>query len=517
MEASKIRELLRLPKTLYKILGVSDGASPEEIKKAYRQLVLVAHPDKIKGHLEMTEDEMEICRAKFHQIQEAYEVLSDVEIKRQYDSGLPFNVAVPKMSAVKKDFYKSLAPVFKTWSRFSGEQPVPELGDATTDIATVKAFYTFWFSFQSTRDYSQHDEYDLKDSSCRDEKIAMENENKKIRGDAASKDRSKLKELLELARSKDPRLEIEAKRLNAIAAKARKEAEDKERSIKAADAAKRLALEIAYRDKKLNEEQAREDKHRLEQMRIDDLIKAVKDIKAIMKSKGVDYNVIHPVDIESMIDRSKMSLEDTQALLAECSERDVGPMTESLLTRFLNFKEEEAAADRLRLERKMLKSNSSKENSKVVVQWTPEEQAALGKAINKFPGGTADRWGVIATFIGTKTRQEVLAKTTELCRGRSLNSLGTIPVHEDTITKSKIKKLSNAGEVTGDVDTEKLDADTWTAEQQKELQSAMKTFPASLPAKDRWISIGQSVEGKNAKQCLDRFKEIKAKLAATSK
>ncbi len=58
----------------YKILGVSRGASEEEIKKAYRKLAQKYHPDKAGG------DEK-----RFKEINEAYQVLSNSEKKAQYD------------------------------------------------------------------------------------------------------------------------------------------------------------------------------------------------------------------------------------------------------------------------------------------------------------------------------------------------------------------------------------------------------------------------------------------------
>lgn len=44
----------------------------------------------------------------------------------------------------------------------------------------------------------------------------------------------------------------------------------------------------------------------------------------------------------------------------------------------------------------------------------------------------------------------------------------------------------------------------------------MKAFPSSMPTKERWIKIAETVDGKNAKQCFDRFKSIVAKLKADS-
>ena len=40
----------------------------------------------------------------------------------------------------------------------------------------------------------------------------------------------------------------------------------------------------------------------------------------------------------------------------------------------------------------------------------------------------------------------------------------------------------------------------------------MREFPASIPVKERWIKIAEKVDGKTAKECYERFKEIVALL-----
>jgi len=61
----------------YEILGVSKGASTEEIKKAYRKVAMQHHPDRNPGD-KASED-------KFKEAAEAYEILNDPDKKSQYD------------------------------------------------------------------------------------------------------------------------------------------------------------------------------------------------------------------------------------------------------------------------------------------------------------------------------------------------------------------------------------------------------------------------------------------------
>jgi len=63
----------------YNILKVNRNASDEDLKKAYRRLAMIWHPDK---NLNSNKSEAE---AKFKQISEAYDVLSDPQKRQIYD------------------------------------------------------------------------------------------------------------------------------------------------------------------------------------------------------------------------------------------------------------------------------------------------------------------------------------------------------------------------------------------------------------------------------------------------
>ncbi len=61
----------------YEVLGISKGASDDEIKKAHRKLAKKYHPDLNKDNPEAAE--------KFKELNEAYEVLSDKDKRAKYD------------------------------------------------------------------------------------------------------------------------------------------------------------------------------------------------------------------------------------------------------------------------------------------------------------------------------------------------------------------------------------------------------------------------------------------------
>jgi len=68
-------------KDYYKILGVEKTATDRDIKKAFRKLALIWHPDKHE------ESQKEAAEKKFKEVAEAHDVLSDAELRGKYDRG----------------------------------------------------------------------------------------------------------------------------------------------------------------------------------------------------------------------------------------------------------------------------------------------------------------------------------------------------------------------------------------------------------------------------------------------
>ena len=66
-----------MTKDYYDVLGVSRNADDKEIKKAYRKLAKLYHPDTNPGN--------KAAEEKFKEVNEAYSVLSDPKKRKMYD------------------------------------------------------------------------------------------------------------------------------------------------------------------------------------------------------------------------------------------------------------------------------------------------------------------------------------------------------------------------------------------------------------------------------------------------
>lgn len=103
----------------YKTLNVPKDASLATIRSAHRKLVLACHPDKVQE-----ESAKKIKAEQFHQVQQAYEVLSDENRRQRYDDKV-------KLAELRAEMNMERAPPRRTESyqspRYSGNSPVFEV------------------------------------------------------------------------------------------------------------------------------------------------------------------------------------------------------------------------------------------------------------------------------------------------------------------------------------------------------------------------------------------------------
>lgn len=139
--------------------------------------------------------------------------------------------------------------------------------------------------------------------------------------------------------------------------------------------------------------------------------------------------------------------------------------------------------------------------------WTEEDVTKLSRALKKYPAGIPNRWALVTEFVKTHKQREVVAKAQELMRKEELMDL------EKKMSKVAFEEYKKKLE--GIVDQSKV----WSSEEQKALELALKKYPSSLPANERWKKIAEDLptKTKTAKDCLERVKEIRQKLAERKK
>ena len=143
-------------KDYYETLGVSRDASPDDIKKSFRQLARKYHPDLNKGSKE--------AEAKFKEINEAYQVLSDPQKKAEYDqvgeaAFTPGDFAgyqPPSYDDLFRDF--GLGDIFDVFSGRTGRTGRPQSragADLRYDIeiSLTDAFYGIKNTVEVPHDY----------------------------------------------------------------------------------------------------------------------------------------------------------------------------------------------------------------------------------------------------------------------------------------------------------------------------------------------------------------------------
>ena len=261
----------------YEVLGnVPIHSTPDQLKKYYRKACLKYHPDKT-GRGE--ED------AVFLAVKAAFETLSDPAKKKSYDSTLDFDDSIPAGNESESEFYAAYGPVFERNLRFDRrydpsaavaaskggggkggkkknkkkagnnkggkaeeDDSPPTLGDDSTPIDQVHAFYDYWTHFDSWRDFtlkaSESTDHDIDMADSRDEQRWMKKEIDRKAKALKREEVARLALLVERAMTADPRLKRERER-------------EKEEKKRLAEEKERKRIE---KERKEAEEKARKEK-----------------------------------------------------------------------------------------------------------------------------------------------------------------------------------------------------------------------------------------------------------------
>lgn len=513
----------------YAVLGLKKlryRASADQIKRAYRKKVLLHHPDKRKAKgLSVKDGESDY----FSCITQAYEILGNPVKRRSFDSVDPeFDDSIPSNTAEnKKNFFAVFRPVFETNARWSNKKRVPSLGDENTDFDHVNDFYRFWYEFDSWREFSYKDEEEKEKGENRDERRWIEKQNKAARQKLKKEEVARIRQLVDNAYACDPRIqkfkeEEKARKLAEKHAKQeaiRQKAEEEEKARLAIQAEERKRKEKADEEARVQAAAAKKEKEAMKKM----LRKEKKSLHAMAKDFGyfVDTDE-EKVKMLEEVDKlaELLSLTSLQELNASLGSGDKVKAKEAFLAKLAELQAQIDQDKRQTIEAAQ-KSSSAGSGSSDKKVWSEEELQMLIKAVNLFPAGTQDRWEVIAAFIGqhvagsTKSARDVLAKAKELQKNDAALRQGATKQAYSKFAKEH--KASASGSM--DVPSERLESAAeaqlretgmnpapWTAEEQKLLEQAMKTFGANTP--ERWERIAEAVPNRSKKDCMKRYKEL---------
>ncbi|ETN74864.1 DnaJ domain protein [Necator americanus] len=478
----------------YKVLGLSKlrfKATMAEIRSCYRAKVLKYHPDKKKHRGEP----LPAGEDYFTCITKAYEQLGVSEAKRQaYDSvDHKFDDAIPSEKSINKEnFFSELAPVFERNARWSILQPVPRLGNVDSERKAVENFYNFWFDFSSWREFSYLDEEDKEKGEDRYERRELEKINKAERERRRKEEAKRIRRLVELAYSKDPRIAKFKKEDQEMKNKAKEERQRKLREKAEAIEQERRAKEEAEMKAKEEQERIAKEEREKERKEKETAKKAAaaqrRRFKKLAEAAGHWTEDAREKLVEmERVERLCLSL-SVDAMTALCDSIEKLTVREEILSA---ISKAESTKTNAATKTETKTEDRPKEADKVL--WTSDEIQLLIKASNTYPAGTVDRWNVIADYINEHRKDKSTPPKNEKQIIKQCKAVQSMNVKLPVTTQNMLG-------------TSLPDEDTWTLTEQKLLEKAIKTYPASDP--ERWDKISTAVGTKTKKACIRRFKYL---------
>lgn len=130
--------------------------------------------------------------------------------------------------------------------------------------------------------------------------------------------------------------------------------------------------------------------------------------------------------------------------------------------------------------------------------WTDDNLAELVQLINRYPGGTPNRWELIAETTGRS-----VAEVTYMANKLKTNGYRLAVQEVEPEEPTRVKKKTKGGKLEALLtDSQSL----WSQEQQKAMENALAKFPKGCI--DRWDCIADCVPGKTKEQCMLRYKHL---------
>ncbi|KAG7215840.1 hypothetical protein INR49_021812 [Caranx melampygus] len=511
----------------YAVLGLPHlryKATQKQIKAAHKLIVLKHHPDKRKAAGEQI---VEGDNDYFTCITKAIEMLSDPVKRRAFDSVDPtFDNTVPSKSEGKENFYEVFTPVFERNARWSSKKHVPRLGTAESSFEEVDNFYSFWYNFDSWREFSYLDEEEKEKAECRDERRWIEKQNRASRAQRKKEEMNRIRTLVDTAYSCDPRIkkfkeDEKARKESEKKAKAeakKREQEEKERARQAELEAARLAKEKEEEEAKQAAQQAKKEKEIQK--------KAIKKERQKLRTTCKNWNyfadneadsVKMMEEVEKLCDRLELtSLQSLNEILASGSKEDSKVAVEKQV--------QEVNAQ---LQREREAEVQARQAARSAEQASGGGGAG-GRAGTRMTSSCSLKpWEVIANYMNLHSTSG-MKRTAKDVINKAKNLQRLDPLQKDEINKKAFEKFKKEHtcvppSIDNAVPSERFDssgadgnAAPWTTEEQKLLEQALKTYPVSTP--ERWEKIAAAVPGRSKKDCMKRYKElvemVKAKKAA---
>lgn len=514
----------------YQVLGLTKArwkASDEHIRLAYRKKVLKHHPDKrrVRG-LEVHDAE----RDYFTCITRAFETLSDRTKRRSFDSIDPdFDDSIPSRSDVTPaNFFEIFSPVFYRNAHFSRQRPVPGLGGPFTSRKEVERFYQFWYSFDSWREFSYLDEEPPEKAENRDERRYYDRCNRAQRQKRRNEELKRLRQLVDLAMSLDPRI-ARFKQKEAAAAEQRKKAKKEAARAKLEEERRQRAEREAaeMKEKEEREARAKEEQQRQRAER-EQLKKSTREAKKALQAflNNVDYfaegrsdvRLQHMDIIQPFVD--SLALSELQSLVKEVGE-DCEKGRAMILDRAMEHRASLRASHMEACKETTGGAKRGAGGDTEGVTWSLEMTQHLVKAFNLFPSGTQQRWDTIATYINQRlpemerqlTGKMVMRRAKTMQKNDSQMKSEVNSKAFDSFSKKVTASESGAqSDITVRYDKENAEVSQWSLQEQKLLEQALRTYAA--PSADKWDKIAAAVGTKTKKECIVRFKELAAIIKA---